>query len=111
MDSKKIAKIRLLVERDKNLAPHARYSPFVRSVATELLRKGVSPTKISNSTGIGRPTLYQWRGAIRKKRFRKIKVSNVKPEIKTDLKITLPSGVSIECSSTEILKSILELYP
>lgn len=108
MSPKKIAKIRKSVEEGKEAGGRARYSEFVKSSAQQLLREGMRPTELSNSTGIGRATLFQWSRSLGKKKFRRLKVSTDKSQQAVELKITLPSGIHIECSSVAILKSILE---
>ena len=109
MNPNKITEIRKLIEQSQESGNRPHYSDAIKSLAKTLLKNGVSRSELANATGISRATLANWTKGSEKTQFRKIKVGQ-NPELQSSqLKVSLPSGVSIECSSVTDLKSILEL--
>jgi transcriptional regulator with XRE-family HTH domain len=108
MNSNKISEIRKLVELSRRNGSRPHYSGEIQALAKGLLKNGVSRTELANETGISRGTLVNWSEKSRQPRFRKVRTVANDASLKTQIKISLPSGVQIECADASILKNILD---
>ena len=108
MNPNQINEIRKLIAQARQTGKRPHYCDQIKSLAKALLKEGISRTELANATGISRGTIENWSKGRIKSRFRKLKVANTSAAPDPQLKITLPSGIGIECSSVSLLKSILE---
>lgn len=116
MGADSISKIRRLVEQAKQSGgSRAHYSEAVKSEVAALFRTGMKTKEIAIATGLCVSTIFKW--VRRSKRstgpgekvFRSLKLEKKQKTISSEIKVRLPSGITIECSSDSSLKKILEL--
>ena len=106
MNPNKIKEVRKLVEQIQEIGKKPHYSDEVKARVTALLKDGISLSELAGGTGISRGTLVSWLQKKPKNKFRKLKTVAVPSSL--SIKISLPSGVSIECNEVGLVKNILE---
>ena len=107
MNQKKIEKVRAAVDALKQGGGRPHYSKEIKATVLELYRGGAGMAELTNQTGISHGTLFAWlRNSSAKRKFHAVKVGA--PIIgAAQLRVVLPSGVSIECASIEALRCVL----
>ena len=108
MNSNKIAEVRKLVEQSQQTGKRPNYGGEVKTRIRALLKDGISLYELASWTGISRGTLVNWVYKKQKNKFRKLKA--VASPNSLPIQISLPSGVSIECSEVALIKNILEQF-
>lgn len=106
MNPNEIKEVRKLVEEIQKIGKKPHYSGEVKVRVTALLKDGISLSELANGTGISRGTLVNWLQKTPKNKFRKLKA--VPGPSSSSIRISLPSGVSIECNEVGLIKNILE---
>ncbi len=106
--NQKIEKVRASVAAIKRASGRPRYPKEIKGAVLELYRGGVGMAELANQTGISHGTLFAWLRGPAKRKFHAVKVE-VPPRNAALLRVVLPSGVSIECASLEVLQRVLEI--
>ena len=107
MNSNKIAEVRKLIDQSQSSGKRPHYSDAIKTLVISLLKSGVTKSEIMNAAGISIGTLVNWSKEDRKQKFRRLKaVTSSSPDAR--VKVSLPSGISIEFTDVLLLKIILE---
>jgi len=108
MNQNKIEKVRAAVAALKRAGGRPRYSKDIKAAVEELYRGGMGMAELTNQTGISHGALFSWlRSPPAKRKFRAVKVEAPIAPV-AELRVVLPSCVSIECASLEALRGVLE---
>ena len=108
MNSNKIAEVRKLIDQSQSSGKRPHYSDAIKTLVISLLKGGVTKSEITNATGISIGTIVNWTKKGRKQKFRKLKTTVSPSRGDAQMKVSLPSGISIEITDVLLLKFILE---
>ena len=108
MNPNKIAEVRKLIDQSQSSGKRPHYSDAIKALVKSLLKGGVTKSEIMNATGISIGTLVNWSKENRKQKFRKLKATAAPSTGERRMRVSLPSGISIEVTDVSLLKIILE---
>jgi hypothetical protein len=107
ISDKRIQNIKQQVDRAKKSGPGRPSFPnSLKQEVVSILKSGINPDLLSQLTGLSASSLSRWsRG--QNSGFHQVSKTESKVQKNISYKLQLPSGISIESSSEELLKLVL----